>query len=191
MKKRTTRPSFLKELERRYGPGRRAPGGEGARPQQSSEPSKRKLPRVYPVAPGKKKIRLRKADKGVIDMTIQQFLTLAITFMLLAWAGSGAVAYGVVELTGGGPAGEVGPPGPEGEQGIAGPPGIQGPPGDDAAQAMIKRLASLWAVQQASALQGGAFVELNNPQIGQCVEYIVTGEPNVGVCPGFSAGGGP
>jgi hypothetical protein len=189
MKKRTQRPSFLKELERRYGSGR-AGGADGGRPQQPSEPSKRSLPRVYPVAPGKKKIRLRTAaDKGVIDMTIQQFLTLAISFMLLAWAGSGAVAYGVVELTGGGPAGEVGPPGPEGPAGVQGAPGIQGPPGDDAAMEMIKRLSSLWAVQQASTLQGGAFVELNNPQIGQCVEYIVTGEPNVGVCPGFSAGG--
>jgi hypothetical protein len=56
---------------------------------------------------------------------------------------------------------------------------------------MIKRLGALWAVQQASQLQGGSFVELNNPQIGQCVEYIVTGQPNIGACPGFSAGGGP
>lgn len=122
-------------------------------------------------------------------MSVQQFITLAVIFVLLACAGSGAVSYAVVEATGGGPRGEQGVPGPRGEQGPPGEPGPKGDPGDDASQEMVKRLAGLWAVQQLSALQGGAFVEFNDPRVGACVEYVVTGEPNVGACPGFSAGG--
>jgi hypothetical protein len=51
---------------------------------------------------------------------------------------------------------------------------------------MIKRLAALWSVQQASSLQGGAFVEFNDPRVSGCVEYVLTGEPGAGACPGFT-----
>ena len=51
---------------------------------------------------------------------------------------------------------------------------------------MIKRLSTLFAVQQKSVLQGGAFVEFNDAEIGACVQYIITGEPGVHACPGFS-----
>jgi len=178
MKKRS-RPSFLRQLEERYRGNRPRPE-DSARPSHPGTPSKQNLPRVYPTAfrkPGSRR-------KGVIDMSFSQFVALAIVFMVLAWAGSAAVAYGVVQATGGGPQGEQGVAGPRGEDGLAGP---QGPPGDDAAQEMIKRLAALFAVQQASQLQGGAFVEFNNSQVGACVNYVVTGEPHVGACPGFSA----
>ena len=118
-------------------------------------------------------------------MTITQFVVLGILFILVAWAGASSVAYGVVELSGGC---EQGPPGLQGEQGPEGAMGPQGPAGDDAAMEMIKRLGSLFAVQQKSSLQGGAFVEFNDPDIGACVQYIITGEPGVHACPGFSGG---
>jgi hypothetical protein len=177
MKKRS-RPSFLRQLEERYR-GTRPRPEDSARSSHPGTP-KQNLPRVYPTAirkPGSRR-------KGVIDMSVSQFVALAIVFMVLAWAGSAALAYGVVQATGGGPLGEQGVAGPRGEDGVA---GTQGPPGDDAAQEMIKRLAALWSVQQASQLQGGAFVEFNDSQVGACVNYVVTGQPNVDACPGFSA----
>lgn len=118
-------------------------------------------------------------------MTVTQFVVLGILFILVAWAGASSVAYGVVELTGGG---EQGPPGLQGEPGPEGATGPQGLSGDDAAMEMIKRLGALFAVQQKSALQGGAFVEFNDPEIGACVQYILTGEPGLSACPGFSEG---
>ena len=118
-------------------------------------------------------------------MTVTQFVVLGILFILIAWAGASTVAYGVVELTGGG---EQGVPGVQGEPGPEGAIGPRGPAGDDAAMEMIKRLGTLFAVQQKSGLQGGAFVEFNDPEIGACVQYIITGEPGVHACPGFSGG---
>ena len=118
-------------------------------------------------------------------MTLTQFVVLGILFILIAWAGASTIAYGVVELSGGG---EQGPPGVQGEPGSEGEIGPQGPAGDDAAMEMIKRLSSLFAVQQKSVLQGGAFVEFNDPEIGACVQYIITGDPGVYACPGFSGG---
>ncbi len=35
-------------------------------------------------------------------MTVTQFFVLGILFILIAWAGASSVAYGVVELSGGG-----------------------------------------------------------------------------------------
>ncbi|MCH7952971.1 MAG: hypothetical protein IIC25_03710 [Chloroflexi bacterium] len=118
-------------------------------------------------------------------MTVTQFVVLGILFILIAWAGASSVAYGVAELSGGG---EQGPPGAQGEPGPEGAIGPRGPAGDDAAMEMIKRLGTLFAVQQKSVLQGGAFVEFNDPEIGACVQYIITGEPGVHACPGFSGG---
>ncbi len=118
-------------------------------------------------------------------MTVTQFVVLGILFILIAWAGASSVAYGVVELAGGG---EQGPPGLQGEPGPEGAIGPQGPAGEDAAMEMIKRLGTLFAVQQKSSLQGGAFVEFNDPEIGACVQYIIIGEPHVDACPGFSSG---
>jgi hypothetical protein len=118
-------------------------------------------------------------------MTISQFVVLGVLFICIAWAGAGSIAYGVVEVSGGGPQGEQGPQGPRGETGLAGEEGPQGPAGNDAAMEMVKRLTALFAVQQKSSLQGGAFVAFNDPDIGACVEYIITGEPDVSACPGF------
>lgn len=57
-------------------------------------------------------------------------IALLVFVVILAWAGSAGISYGVVRLTGGGPQGEQGPPGPAGPQG---PPGPQGPSGSSAA----------------------------------------------------------
>jgi hypothetical protein len=120
-------------------------------------------------------------------MTINQFIVLGILFICIAWAGAGGVAWAVVEVSGGGAQGEQGARGEQGEQGIQGPEGARGPAGNDAAMEMIKRLGTLFAVQQKSLTSGGGFIEFNDPDIGACVEYIITGEPGVGVCPGFTA----
>ena len=120
-------------------------------------------------------------------MTISQFVVLGILFICIAWAGAAGVAYGVVEVSGGGEQGEQGPPGIQGEPGATGEEGPQGAAGNDAAMEMIKRLGTLFAVQQKSLILDDAFVEFNDPDIGACVEYIITGEPGVSVCPGFQA----
>lgn len=181
------RPSFLRQLERRYGRDRELPD-DGQHPKfKPQKERKLKLPRVYPVSTrGAVRRPLHAEGKGVIDMTVQQFVSLAIFFVLLACAGSAAVAYGVVEVSGAtGPQGIQGVPGEKGETGDTGP---EGPPGNEASQEMIKRLAGLWAVQQASSLQGGAFVEFNDPAVSSCVTYVLTGEPGAGACPGFTGG---
>ena len=116
-------------------------------------------------------------------MTLTQFVVLGILFILIAWAGASAVAYGVVELSGDGEQGPLGVQGEPGPEGAVGPRGLSG---DDAAMEMIKRLSTLFAVQQKSVLQGGAFVEFNDAEIGACVQYIITGDPGVHACPGFS-----
>jgi hypothetical protein len=114
-----------------------------------------------------------------------QFVVLGLLFVIIAWLGAATVAWGVVELNGGGEQGEIGLQGPQGVAGEPGPEGPQGPPGNDAAMEMIKRLGAMFAVQQKSVLLGGSFVEFNDIDITRCVEYIITGEPGVGACPGF------
>ena len=47
-------------------------------------------------------------------------IVILLLFVILTWGGSASIAYGVVELTGGGPQGE------QGEQGLRGAPGKRG-----------------------------------------------------------------
>jgi hypothetical protein len=165
MKKRL-RPTFFEHLDQAYHPddigwgdGRRMLGG---RP-----------PKTF-------------KEKGVIDMTIPQFTALAIFFILLACVATAASAYAVIAVAGEGPRGEQGVAGPQGAPGPEGERGLQGLGGNDASQAAVKRLAGLRAVQQASFITGGGFVSLNDAQVGSCVQYVLTGEPGVEACPGFS-----
>jgi hypothetical protein len=125
---------------------------------------------------------------GVINMSITQFVALAVFFILVACAATAGSAYAVIQVAGEGPRGEQGVQGAQGVQGPQGDRGLQGLPGNDASQQMIKRLAGLFAVQQASAQQGGAFVSFNDPTVQTCVQYVLTGEPGVQACPGFSVG---
>jgi hypothetical protein len=125
-------------------------------------------------------------SKGVIDMSIQNFVGLAVFFVMLACLGSAASTYAIIDLAGHGPRGEQGVQGPQGDKGDQGPIGLKGLPGNDASQEMIKRLAGLWSVQQASAIAGGGFVSFNDPVVGNCVRYVLTGSPGVDACPGFA-----
>jgi hypothetical protein len=109
-----------------------------------------------------------------------RIVLLGMLLLLLAWGGSGGIAYGVVHLTGGG---NTGAQGPVGQQGPAGPPG---PAGSDLAQAMVKRMAALWSAQTVSSVNGGAFVSFSNSQVVACVNYILNGEGGFQSCPGFT-----
>ena len=115
-------------------------------------------------------------------MRTTDIVLLGLLFLLLAWAGAGGIAYGVVELSGRGDTGGEGPPGIPGQQGPPGPPGSSG---SDVAQAMVKRLASLWAVQTVSGVTGGQFVTFTDAQVVACVDYILSGEGGFESCPGF------
>lgn len=103
-------------------------------------------------------------------------------YVVLAWAGSAAVAYAVVQLTGEGPPGVAGAAGPEGPPGPQGPQGISG---DAQAQEMLKRLAAMWAVQSVSSYSGGEFISFSDRRVRDCVDYIMTGEGSYVECPGF------
>ena len=175
MKKRT-RPSLLRYLEERY--------AEDGRPLDGKR-RKRRVPVVYPVA--KRTKPKPSAGKGVIDMTVRQFVGLAIFFILLACVATSATTFAVVQLSGStGPQGQQGLQGPQGERG---PVGQQGPPGNEASQEMVKRLAALFAVQQTSAINGGTRIDFNDARVGNCVSYVITGKPDVGACAGFDTGG--
>src|SRR5438445_12975125 len=141
MKKRS-RPSFFRHLDEDYA-RRQATRGAAVAKVQS------------------------KGVKGVIDMSIQHFVGLAVFFVMLACLGSAASTYAIIDLAGHGPRGEQGVQGPQGEQG---PIGLKGLPGNDASQEMIKRLAGLWSVQQASVIAGGGFGSFNDPIVGSCVK---------------------
>jgi hypothetical protein len=163
------RPTFFEHLDQAYHPddigwgdGRRMLGGKPPRPE---------------------------SHKGVIDMSIPQFAALAVFFILMACVATAGSAYAVIAVAGEGPRGEQGVIGTPGETGAQGEPGERGPQGangNDASQQMVKRLAGLFAVQQASFIAGGGFVSFNDAQVGTCVQYVLTGEPGIDACPGFS-----
>ena len=56
---------------------------------------------------------------------------LLLLFVILTWGGAAGIAYGVVELTGGGP------PGPQGEQGERGERGFTGAKAADPAEPLF------------------------------------------------------
>lgn len=107
-------------------------------------------------------------------------VALLVLFVILTWAGSAGIAYGVVELTGGGSQGEQGPPGPQGEQG---PRAVA--TGIDftavelfSLQQSVFRLAELFAVVQVR--EGG-----EHPQTQACIDYILDNEGSFVEC-GFT-----
>jgi hypothetical protein len=115
-------------------------------------------------------------------MNAKSLMAAIAIYILLAWAGSAAVAYAVVQFTGEGPPGVTGP---RGEQGAPGPEGPQGISGDAQAQEMLKRLAAMWAVQSVSSSSGGEFISFSDRRVRDCVDYIMTGEGGYVDCPGF------
>lgn len=100
-------------------------------------------------------------------------VVLLVLFVILTWAGSAGVAYGVVELTGGGPQGE------RGEQGEQGPRGEQGPAGssgtDFGANLALERLANMWAVNVYAQRNPGEAISGSDARVRACVDYIMDG----------------
>ena len=103
-------------------------------------------------------------------------LALILAAVIVAWVGSAAVTYGVVELAGGGPRGEEGPHGPPGPKGSAGPRGPAGQSaissGDPLLNFSVRELATFWAVQQWQSRLSGD-VTTQHPQVQACVAYIM------------------
>lgn len=99
-------------------------------------------------------------------------ILLVLSLVLVTWLGSAGIAYGVVELTGGGPQGEQGEQGPRGERGPAGSAGESafGLSSDPA----LQRLAALWAVERISQ-QRGESISGAHPQVQACIDYIMDG----------------
>ncbi len=94
-------------------------------------------------------------------------IMLLLLFVILTWGGAAGIAYGVVELTGGGPQGEQGEPGEKGRQGERGPRGSAGLAGTDSGtNTALQRLAGLWA-----SIQVGESTV--HPQTLACVNYIM------------------
>jgi hypothetical protein len=118
-------------------------------------------------------------------MTTGRLVLIGLLFLVVSWAGAAGIAYGVVELAGGGPSGERGLPGVAGAQG---PEGQRGLSGSDVAQTQVKRLASMWAVQT-FAIQAGEFTSFDDPRVEACVDYVLNGTADFTVCPGFTRGG--
>ncbi len=111
-------------------------------------------------------------------MTMRTIMLLVL-FVILTWGGSAAIAYGVVELTGGGPQGEQGL---QGEQGDRGPRGTAGPAGSsNTDNSALFRLAGMWAIGRI-ADDRGEFVTGAHPAVLACLAYILSGEGSAVEC---------
>ena len=101
---------------------------------------------------------------------------IVLSLVLLTWAGSAGIAYGVVERTGGGPQGEQGEQGLRGTRGAIGPARSSG--FDFSTSADLRRLAGMWAVE--TLMKGG-----DHPQVQACIDYIMDGTGSFVEC-GFT-----
>ena len=98
---------------------------------------------------------------------------IVLSLVLLTWAGSAGIAYGVVELTGGGTQGE------QGEQGLRGTRGATGPARssgfDFSTSTALRRLAAMWTFQTLMGVPGAE----------ACIDYIMDGTGSFVEC-GFT-----
>ena len=112
-------------------------------------------------------------------------VALLVLFVILTWAGSAGIAYGVVELTGGGPQGEQGE---QGEQGDRGKQGLRGTAGEAAADFEVgsgihpldlslstRRLAEMFAANTLGEAS-------THPRTIACVDYIMNNEGSFVEC---------
>ncbi len=106
-------------------------------------------------------------------MTMRTIMLLVL-FVILTWGGSAAIAYGVVELTGGGPQGEQGE---QGKRGLTGPAGTSGD-FDLFRTSGLERLAEMWASTQTRE-------STQHPQTRACVDHIMRGTGSGADC-GFT-----
>ncbi len=110
---------------------------------------------------------------GAPKVSRSRTILLVLSLILVTWLGTAGIAYGVVDLTGGGPQGEQGEQGPKGERGPAGPAGASAT--DFGTSAGLRRLAGMYAIT--SLLKTGDYTSLStgHPQVQACIDYIMNG----------------
>ena len=120
------------------------------------------------------------------ELSRRQLLGVGLIFLLIAWVSTAGIAYGVTELTGGGPRGAQGAAGP------AGPRGSEGPAGQSAADfgsnIAFQRLAGMMAVQFIVNDNPGETIIGSDPRVRACRDYIVDGTGSFVEC-GFKRAG--
>jgi hypothetical protein len=113
---------------------------------------------------------------GASKVSRSRTIFLVLYLIFVTWVGSAGIAYGVVELTGGGPQGEQGEQGPKGARGASGPAGSSG--SALGTSTPLRRLAVMWAVERIG--EAG-----DHPQVQACVDYIMDGTGSFVEC-GFT-----
>jgi len=117
-------------------------------------------------------------------MTFKQGLILGVVFLVIALAGSGGIAYGVVELSGAeGPRGEQGAQGPKGATGARGAAGTSGSSSSIGTESALTRLAIMWSLNTViEQFNKTGFTSGSDPQVIACFEYIMSGEGSFVEC---------
>ena len=110
-------------------------------------------------------------------------ILLVLYLIFVTWVGSAGIAYGVVELTGGGPQGEQGEQGPKGARGASGPAGSSGSVFDT--NFSLERLAGMWAVNIYAQYNPGETISGSDPRVQACIDYIMDGTGSFVEC-GFT-----
>ena len=111
-------------------------------------------------------------------MTLKTVMLLVL-FVILTWGGSAGIAYGVVELTGGGSQGEQGEQGERGERGPQGTRGLAGA-GTGLDSSGLRTLATFWAAAQVGE-------NTSHPATVACVEFILSRVGSSADCKFFPA----
>ena len=117
---------------------------------------------------------------GASKVSRSRTILLVLSLILVMWVGSAGVAYGVVELTGGGPQGEQGPKGDQGARGSVGPSGT-----DLGTSSSLQRLARMWAIEallREGIVGPGEYLSSTHPQVKACVDYIIDGKGSFVEC---------
>jgi hypothetical protein len=109
-------------------------------------------------------------------------ILLVLSLVFVTWLGSAGIAYGVVELTGGGPQGEQGEQGPRGERGPAGAAGASG--SDFGSIGRDARIANALTVISLVSNYGG-FQSSDSPAGEACFDWLMFGEGSATEC-GFT-----
>jgi hypothetical protein len=122
------------------------------------------VPRLSEAAPEK---------GGASKVSRWRTILLVLSLVSVMWVGSAGIAYGVVELTGGGPQGEQGEQGLRGTRGATGPAGSSGT--DFGTSLALERLAEMWAVERLRYAG-------DHPQVQACVDYVMDGTGSFAEC---------
>ena len=120
---------------------------------------------------------------GASKVSRSRTILLVLYLIFVTWVGSAGIAYGVVELTGGGPEGEQGEQGPKGARGNSGPAGSSGSVFDT--NFSLERLAGMWAVNIFAQYNPGETISGSDPRVEACLDYILDGTGSFVEC-GFT-----